>query len=129
MTGIARPCVANACPYTAGVSGIVGVVADDRPLYGTPGQRFRTIADTMASKRQARQDTANAVGCNHPPGFKSPILRSLQALSRNSRGQGLIHEAAQGGKSGCSCAPDHDETLRLPPPSRSREVRARARPG
>ena len=71
------------------IRGILDFVRDDAGIPGTPDLRFRALADTTPCERQARQDTANAVGCNHPPGFKSPILRSSQALSRNSRGRGL----------------------------------------
>ena len=46
--------------------------------------------------RTAATRAANAVGCNHPPGFKSPILRS----SQNTQGQGLTHQATQGRDSG-----------------------------
>ena len=56
---------------------IPGLVPDDARVSGTPGLRFRTIADMMAPARHAGNDTANAVGSNGPPGFKSPILRKL----------------------------------------------------
>jgi hypothetical protein len=44
-------------------------------LPGTPGLRFRTIADMPAPSRHERKNTANAVRVNALPGFKSPILR------------------------------------------------------
>jgi hypothetical protein len=47
----------------------------DAALSGMPGLRFLTIVDMTEPTRHGRQGTANAVGCNHPPGFKSPILR------------------------------------------------------
>jgi hypothetical protein len=59
----------------ARIRGIRGFVPDDARVSGRSDLRFRTVADLIACERQARQDTANAVGCNHPPGFKSPILR------------------------------------------------------
>jgi len=77
MTGSQRPCVAIARPYAASVPEICGDLADDARVRGTLDQRFRTIADGINSKRQAGQDTANAVGLYGPPGFKSPILRRV----------------------------------------------------
>ena len=44
------------------------------------------------------------LGGNHPPGFKSPILRSSQARAPNLGGRALTHWTAQGCNSGCSCA-------------------------
>ena len=76
MTGFQRPGVAIARPYAARLPGIFGDHADDARVRGTPGQRFRMIADAMTSRRQARQDTANAVWVHAHPGFKSPSLRS-----------------------------------------------------
>jgi hypothetical protein len=75
MTSVARPCVAIARPYAERVSGISLGFRHDAALSGTPGLRFRTIANMSAPSRQDGKGTANAVGCNHPPGFKSPILR------------------------------------------------------
>ena len=76
MTGFQRPGVAIARPYAARLPGIFGDHADDACVRGTPGQRFRMIADAMTSRRQARQDTANAVRVYALPGFKSPSLRA-----------------------------------------------------
>ena len=64
---------------------VPGTVLDNERVSGTPGLRFRTIADMTAPAWHGWKDTANAVGCNHPPGFKSPILRSSQNLSQNTR--------------------------------------------
>ena len=87
MTGFQRPGVATARPYAASLPGIFGDLADEASVRGTPGQRFRMIADAMTSRRQARQDTANAVRVRALPGFKSPILRtSLSSPSGHARG-------------------------------------------
>jgi hypothetical protein len=94
------------CAHTACTNApcIPGMVLDNERVSGTPGLRFRTIADMTAPAWHGWKDTANAVGLHGPPGFKSPILRSSQALSRNRQGQGLTHEAAKGCNSGRSCA-------------------------
>jgi hypothetical protein len=78
------------------IRGVLDLVPDDAAIPGMSDLRFHALADVIPGMRQVRQDTANAVGCNHPPGFKSPILRSSQALSRNSQGWGLPYEAAEG---------------------------------
>ena len=57
------------------IRGILDVVLDDERVPGTAGLRFRGLANVTLCERQARQDAANAVGSNDPPGFKSPILR------------------------------------------------------
>ena len=88
MTGFQRPGVAIARPYAARLPGIFGDHADDACVRGTPGQRFRMIADAMTSRRQARQDTANAVRVRALPGFKSPSLRSSPAPYSNTWGGG-----------------------------------------
>ena len=100
MTVAWGTCVHTARTVTPHVSGAPGLFASFRRA----GLRFRTIADMMPLSWHDGKSTANAVGCNHPPGFKSPILRSSQALSRNMPRQGLTHEAAKGCNSGCSCA-------------------------
>ena len=79
MTGPARPCVSIACPYAQRVSGISGQARRNASLSGQPGLRFRAIAVEAEPARQARNSTANAVGWQHPPGFKSPILRHLSS--------------------------------------------------
>jgi hypothetical protein len=73
MTAAWCACVAIACPYAPWLS---RQARYDAIVSGTPGLRFRTIADMTAPVWHGWKDTANAVGCNHPPGFKSPILRS-----------------------------------------------------
>jgi hypothetical protein len=82
------------------IRGVLDLVPDDAAIPGMSDLRFHALADVIPGMRQVRQDTANAVGCNHPPGFKSPILRS----SQNTHGQGLTHQATQGRDSGCRCA-------------------------
>ena len=104
MTGIPPRCVAIACPYAPRIPSLPGPVPDDARLSGMPGLRFRTIADMITLPWHGWKDTANAVGLYGPPGFKSPILRSSQALSHHMWGQGLTYEAAKGRNSGCSCA-------------------------
>jgi hypothetical protein len=99
ITGSARPCVSIACPYAEPVYGISGRARRNASLSGPPGLRFHAIAVMTGQVRQAWHGTANAVGCNHPPGFKSPILRSSQALSRNRQGQGRR----------CGCARPHPD--------------------
>ena len=94
-------CVAIACPNAPRIS---GPTWHDGLRSVMPGLPFRHFADVSVPARHGGKDTANAVGCNHPPGFKSPILRSSQALSRNLPGTGLTHEGAQGCNPGYSCA-------------------------
>ena len=105
------------CAHTACTNAprIPGMVLDNERVSGTPGLRFRTIADMTALAWHGWKDTANAVGCNHPPGFKSPILRSSQALSQNICRQGLTNGMAKGCSSGCSYAhhsPDSASPIR-----------------
>jgi hypothetical protein len=66
-------CVANARPDA---HGIPGQIRHDATPSIALGLRFRHSADVSVSARHGSQDTANAVGWQHPPGFKSPILRS-----------------------------------------------------
>ena len=96
-----RTCVAVARPYAPRVPGLV---PGNERVSGTPGLHFRTIAEMTPPARHAGNDTANAVGLHGPPGFKSPILRSSQALSQNICGQGLTNGTAEGCSSGCSYA-------------------------
>ena len=44
------------------ICGIFDPVTDDERLSGTPGLRFCALANVTPRERQARQDTANAVG-------------------------------------------------------------------
>ena len=81
MTGPSSACVAIARPYGACVRRFSGDLADGAHVGGTPGQRFRTLADTTASKWQVQQDTANAVRVYALAGFKSPSLRPLTRAS------------------------------------------------
>ena len=69
------PCVHTARTAMPGDSGRSGRFASFRRA----GLRFRTIADMMPLSWYNGKSTANAVGCNHPPGFKSPILRFLSS--------------------------------------------------
>jgi hypothetical protein len=73
MTGISAVCVAIARPYALGIP---GRARHDSRLSGTADLPFRTIAVIPGPARHKRKSTANAVGWQHPPGFKSPILRS-----------------------------------------------------
>jgi hypothetical protein len=66
---------------------ILDMIPDDERLSGKPGLRFHAVADLIPCERQARQDTVNAVGCKHPPGFKSPILRCEVSPVRPSLGR------------------------------------------
>jgi hypothetical protein len=86
MTGISAGCVAIARPYAPRIP---GQARHDARLSGTADLQFRTTAVMPEPPRHDGKDTANAVGLYGPPGFKSPILRSSQALSRSRRGQGL----------------------------------------
>jgi hypothetical protein len=74
MTGISAGCVAIARPYALGIP---GRARHDARVSGTAGLHFRTIAVIPGPSRHDGKSTANAVGWQHPPGFKSPILRSL----------------------------------------------------
>jgi hypothetical protein len=73
MSRSAKARVAIARPNAPRTS---GPIPEDALLSGMAGLRFRIIADMTEPARHARQDPANAVGWQHPPGFKSPILRS-----------------------------------------------------
>ena len=83
MTGSSLACVAIARPYAPRIPGLV---PDDAELSGMPDLHFRTIADMTSPAPHGWNDTANAVGCNHPPGFKSPILRERPGTSLNRQG-------------------------------------------
>ena len=72
MTGIWAVCVAIARPYAPR---ICGRARHDARVSGTADMQFRTIAVIPGPSRHERKGTANAVGWQHPPGFKSPILR------------------------------------------------------
>ena len=75
MTIHLRPCAHIARTNALRISGNLSLILDSGRVSGTPGLRFRTIADMMPLTWHDEQGTANAVGCNDPPGFKSPILR------------------------------------------------------
>ena len=75
MTGICAGCVAIARPYAPRIP---GRARHDARVSGTADLQFRTIAVIPGPSRHERKSTANAVGWQHPPGFKSPILRSDQ---------------------------------------------------
>jgi hypothetical protein len=72
-------CAHNARTNTPRVPGIRVRFSGDARLPGTPGLRFRTIADVTPPTQHDGKYTANAVGWQHPPGFKSPILRHLSS--------------------------------------------------
>jgi len=76
------PCVHTARTAMLRVSGRSGRFASFRRA----GLRFRTIADMMPLSWYNGKSTANAVGCNHPPGFKSPILRHQAQPGRGAPG-------------------------------------------
>jgi hypothetical protein len=75
MTGIWAGYVAIARPYALGIP---GRARHDARVSGTADLPFRTIAVIPGPSRHERKSTANAVGRQHPPGFKSPILRCDQ---------------------------------------------------
>jgi hypothetical protein len=77
VTGICAVCVAIARPYAPRIG---GRARHDARVSGTADLQFRTIAVIPGPSRHERKSTANAVGWQHPPGFKSPILRSDQQL-------------------------------------------------
>ena len=98
MTGHRPRCVATARPNAPHISGLV---PNDAQLSGTPDLQFRTIAAMVAHARHEGENTANAVGWQHPPGFKSPILRSglpteLPVSYRQNCGGGLFLSMAPG---------------------------------
>jgi hypothetical protein len=86
VTGICAVCVAIARPYAPRIG---GRARHDARLSGTADLPSRTIAVIPGPSRHERKGTANAVGCNHPPGFKSPILRSQQTFLRSIEAKGL----------------------------------------
>ena len=57
-------------------------------IAGIDGLRFRAFAAISRPERYGYRGTANAVGWQHPPGFKSPILRSSQAVSHTGEVKG-----------------------------------------
>ena len=77
MIGISGVCVAIARPYAPRIP---GRARHDARVSGTADRQSRTIAVIPGPARHERKSTANAVGWQHPPGFKSPILRCDQAL-------------------------------------------------
>jgi hypothetical protein len=85
MTGILAVCVAIARPYALGIP---GRARHDARVSGTADLQFRTIAVIPGPSRHERKSTANAVGWQHPPGFKSPILRSDQQFRPGARSRG-----------------------------------------
>ena len=102
MTGHRPRCVATARPNAPHISGLV---PNDAQLSGTPDLQFRTIAAMVAHARHEGENTANAVGWQHPPGFKSPILRSglpteLPVSYRQNCGGGLFLSMAPGSDTG-----------------------------
>jgi hypothetical protein len=86
MTG----CVAIARPYARRKPGEEPILA---AFSGTPDLRFRNIAAMPAPSRQARKDTANAVGVYRPSGVQIPEPPQLTAPSpeRSERGTHAIH--------------------------------------
>ena len=76
MIGSLTRCAHIARTDAPPIRGVLDLVPDGAGIPGRPDLRFRALADVMPGMRQVRQDTANAVGCNHPPGFRSPILRA-----------------------------------------------------
>jgi hypothetical protein len=93
MTVICAVCVAIARPYPLRIG---GRAPHDASVSGTADLQFRTIAVLPGPARHDGKSTANAVGLYGPPGFKSPILRSSQALARIRRGPGLTPRVAEG---------------------------------
>ena len=93
MTGIWAVCVAIARPYAPRIP---GRARHDARVSGTADLPFRTIAVIPGPSRHERKSTANAVGWQRPPGFKSPILRSDQQFRRALRLGGLLVSALRG---------------------------------
>ena len=93
MTGICAVCVAIARPYALGIP---GRARHDARVSGTADMQFRTIAVLPGPSRHGGKSTANAVGRQRPPGFKSPILRSDQQFRRALRLGGLLVSALRG---------------------------------
>ena len=77
MRGVSAGCVASARPDPPRIG---GRARHDARVSGTADLPFRTIAVMPDPSRHDGKSTANAVGPYGPPGFKSPILRSDQAL-------------------------------------------------
>jgi hypothetical protein len=86
MTGISAVCVAIARPYAPRIG---GRVRHDARLSGTADLPFRTIAVLPGPPRHDGKSTANAVGWQHPPGFKSPILRCDQQFRPGAPSGGI----------------------------------------
>jgi hypothetical protein len=91
MTVISAVCVAIARPYAPRIG---GRARHDASVSGTADLQFRTIAVLPGPSLHDGKSTANAVGPCGPPGFKSPILRSSQALTLSHRRQGLADPLA-----------------------------------
>ena len=85
MTAICAVCVAIARPYALGIP---GRARHDARVSGTADMQFRTIAVIPGPSRHERKSTANAVGWQHPPGFKSSILRFDQQFRPGAPSRG-----------------------------------------
>ena len=85
MTGICAVCVAIARPYAPRIG---GQTRHDARVSGTAGLQSRTIAVIPGPSRHDGKSTANAVGWQHPPGFKSPILRCDQQFRPGTPSRG-----------------------------------------
>jgi hypothetical protein len=94
------------------IRGILDFVPEDARIPGMSDLRFRALADAIPGMRQARQDTANAVGLYGPPGFKSPILRSSQGPPPEQAGTGPDSRGSQGLQFGLPIPRQH---IQFPP--------------
>ena len=113
MTGISVVCVAIARPYALGIP---GRARHDARVSGTADLHSRTIAVIPGPSRHERKGTDNAVGWQHPPGFKSPILRCDQQFRPGAPSRGTAGFRFPGPLRGHRRNPAARLPHRYPPP-------------
>jgi hypothetical protein len=113
MTAISAVCVAIARPYALGIP---GSARHDARLPGTADLPFRTIAVIPGPSRHDGKSTANAVGWQRPPGFKSPILRCDQQFRPGVPSRGTAGFRFPGPLRGYRRTPAARLPHRYPPP-------------
>jgi len=113
VTGLCAVCVAIARPYAPRIG---GRARHDARVSGTADLPFRTIAVIPGPSRHERKSTANAVGWQHPPGFKSPILRCDQQFRPGAPSRGTAGFRFPGPLRGHRRNPAARLPHRYPPP-------------
>ena len=122
VTGISAVCVAIARPYAPRIG---GRARHDTRVSGTADLQFRTIAVIPGPSRHDGKSTANAVGWQHPPRFKSPILRSDQQFRPGAPSRGTAGFRLPGPLRGHCRNPAAHSPHRYPRPGASMRPTAR----